>query len=231
MAPRLANVASEPPLAIDPQDAAAEANHRIANNLTIIAEYVRSELSSFSQEKPPDLLSIRRSLQQLSLRIDAIGRLHRLLTNTPSTANVEICSYLREIADAARCSLARADRIHTLFFLETDVLVSAQQAVAIGAIASEALANSIKYAHPEHVPGVVSIRCERTGCNRVVIEIKDDGVGRPPSFLEKGAPYGGTGTGLMRSLADSLNAHLQIIDGQSGYIVRFEVPLPEQATQ
>jgi hypothetical protein len=143
MASRLINVASEPRLAIDPQDAAAEANHRIANNLTIIAEYVRSELSSLSPEKIPDFASIRRSLQQLALRIDAIGRLHRLLTNAPSAAKVEICSYLREIADAVRCSLARAERINTLFFFETEALVSSQQAVAIGAIASEALVNSI----------------------------------------------------------------------------------------
>lgn len=231
MTSRLADIASETNPAVDLSHAVAEANHRIANNLTIIAEYVRSELSSLSQEKTPDFLSISRSLQQLSLRIDAIGRLHRLLTNSSLSASVEICSYLREIADAARCSLARSDRIKTLFLCETDIRVTAKQAVAIGAVASEALVNSIKYSHPGGEPALISVGCKRTKCNGLVIEIKDDGVGRPPQFLDSEKQSGGTGTGLMRTLADSLDGRLDIIDGRPGYIVRLEVPMSDQPIQ
>src|ERR1700740_3439030 len=100
MAPRLADLAGRATRAAEPPDAAAEANHRIANNLTIIAEYVRSELFSLSGDKTPALPSIRRALQQLSLRIDAIGRLHRLLTSSSHATSVEIGAYLAEIADA-----------------------------------------------------------------------------------------------------------------------------------
>jgi len=231
MAPLLADVASASTAAVDPQDAVAEANHRIANNLTIIAEYLRSELSSLSQQKPPDFLSVKRSLQQLSLRIDAIGRLHRLLTHSSPAASIEICSYLREVADAARCSLASAERIKTLFFFDAESLVTAKQAVAIGAITSEALVNSIKYAHPGDKPCVISIGCQRTGCDRLVIEIKDDGSGRPLDFVNKATQNGGTGISLMQTLARSLSAHLEIFDGQPGYIVRLEVPLSDHPTQ
>jgi len=231
MAPCLANVTSETIMAVDDQDVVAEANHRIANNLTIIAEYLRSELASLSQEKMPDFLSIRRSLQQLSLRIDAIGRLHRLLTNSSPAARVEICSYLREVADAARCSLATAERIKTLFFFDTEALVTAKQAVAIGAIASEALVNSIKYAQPRDKPCVISIGCKRTRSSGLVIEIKDDGLALPPDFVNKVTHDGGRGINLMRTLAHSLNARLEILNGQPGTIVRFEVPLADHATQ
>jgi two-component sensor histidine kinase len=226
MAPRLADVASETKPAIDPPDAAAEANHRIANNLTIIAEYVRSELFSLSGEKTPDFPTIKRSLQQLSLRIDAIGRLHRLLTSSSLAASVEICAYLREIADAARCSIARAERMKILFFSESEALVTAKQAGAIGAIASEALMNSIKYSHSDDEPVIISIVCKRIGCNGLVIEIKDDGAGRPQEFPGK-SQYGGAGIRLMRTLAHSLNGYLEIIDGHPGCTVRFELPLSE----
>lgn len=231
MIPRMADLASEAKLAVDQRDVVAEANHRIANNLTIIAEYVRSELSSLSHEKSPDFLSIRRSLQRLSLRIEAIGRLHRLLTDSSPVASLEICSYLREIADAARCSLARSDRVKILFLFENDVLITAKQAVAIGAIVSEALVNSIKYSHPEDEPTVISIGCKRTQCDKLVIEIKDDGVGRLPEFLNKGTQSGGAGTGLMRTLAHSLDAHLEIVADRPGYIVRLNVPLSDQPIQ
>jgi hypothetical protein len=35
----------------------------------------------------------------------------------------------------------------------------------------------------------------------------------------------------MQSFADSLDAHLEIIRSQTGYIVRFEVPLLDQPPQ
>lgn len=225
MALRSVDVASKTNSADENRDAVAEANHRIANNLTIIAQSVRSELSSLGHEETADFLSIRRSLQRLSVRIDAVGRLHRLLTGSSPAATVEICSYLREIADAARCSLARSERIKTLFLFDEEAFVTAKQAIAIGAIASEALVNSIKYSHPGDEPGVISIGCRRTKYNGLVIEIKDDGVGQAPEFLDKSSQQGGTGTSLMRALAQSLNAHLEIVDAQPGYIVRFEVPL------
>jgi two-component sensor histidine kinase len=231
MAPRLADVAAETKPAIDSQDAAAEANHRIANNLTIIAEYVRSEMFFLGREKTPDLLSIRGSLQHLSLKIDAIGRLHRLLTSSSHAANIEVCAYLREIADAARCSFAHAERMKFLFSFDTEAVIAAKQAIAIGAIASEALVNSIKYSHPVDEPGVISIGCKRTSRNRLIIEIKDDGAGRARGLAGKGMKYRGAGAGLMQTLAHSLNATLKIIDGHRGHIVRLELPLSDRQVQ
>lgn len=223
MAPRLAELACDATQAAEPPDAAAEANHRIANNLTILAEYVRSELFSLSQT--PDLPSIRRSLQQLSLRIDAIGRLHRLLTSSSHATSVEICAYLAEVADAVRCSFAHVERMKILCSFDTEALVTAKQAIAIGAIASEALVNSIKYSHPFDEPGNICIVCRRTSRDGLLVEIKDDGVGRAHELASKALRHGGVGTDLMRTFAHSLNAKLEMIDGHYGHTVRFELPL------
>jgi two-component sensor histidine kinase len=229
MAPPLGELASEPKPAADTRDAAAEANHRIANNLTIIAEYVRSALFSLSQDKTPDFVAIERSLQHLSLRIDAIGRLHRLLTASRA-ASVEICAYLREIADAARCSFPHAERMTISFSFDCETLVTAKQAAAIGAIASEALINAIKYSHPIDQLNVITIACRRTNCNGLVIEIKDDGVGRARELTGEGSKHSGAGSDLMRALARSLSATLEFLDGHPGRIVRFELP-PGQITR
>lgn len=224
MAPPLADRASQTKRPVGAPDAAAEANHRIANNLTMVAQYVRSELFSLTEDKAPDFVSIKRSLQQLSLRIDAIGRLHRLLTSSSPLASVEIGAYLREIADAARCAFVHAERMNILFSFETEAWVAAKQAIAIGAIASEALINSIKYSHPVDEHGVINIGCRRTDMDGLVIEIKDDGVGRPHELSSKRLKYRGAGIDLMRALANSLNAKLEIVDGHPGYTVRFELP-------
>jgi two-component sensor histidine kinase len=138
---------------------------------------------------------------------------------------------LREIVDAARCSLAQPKGMDILFSFDAEALVTAEQAVAIGAIASEALINSIKYSHPGDQAGAVNIGCRRTRCNGLVVEIKGAGGGRPREFQAKGSQYRGTGTDLMRTLARSLNANLEIIDGDPGRLIRLELPLPNQPTQ
>jgi two-component sensor histidine kinase len=231
MAPQLADVALETIPVVDPRDAAAEANHRIANHLAILAGYVRSQLSSFSPETIPDVLSIRCSLQQLSLRIDAIGRLHRLLTSSPHGTNVEICVFLREVADAVRCSLPLNETPKVSFLFDTKVQLPAKQAVVIGAIVSEALFNSAKHAHPQGDRASIRIGCRRSKPDKLLIEIEDDGIAWQHDHLGKGRRDGGAGSQLMRTLAFSLSAELEFVHKNPGYTVRFEQPLSDQPSQ
>jgi two-component sensor histidine kinase len=228
MAPRLVDVASEMHSAIDPRDAAAEANHRIANNLSIIAGYVRAELSSFNPGTALDIRSIRHTLQQLSLRIDAIARLHRLLTNSPDESNVDISAYLREIADAVSCSLPQDENPDVLFLLDARVLLPAEQAIVIGAIVSEALLNSVKHAHPRGVRPTICVGCRRSRPGRLLIEIEDDGVSWPRGLAGNDMHRGGVGTQLMRTLAGSLYAELEFADANPGYAVRIDVPVSDE---
>jgi len=81
-------------------DPVVEAHHRIANNLAIIASLIRSELLTLARKAQADAGYTRRLLQQMSLRIDAVSRLHRLLMNTTHGGTVELSTYLREIVDA-----------------------------------------------------------------------------------------------------------------------------------
>jgi|SRR5690348_355443 two-component sensor histidine kinase len=231
MTPRLVDVASETQSAINPRDAAAEANHRIANNLSIIAGYVRSELSSFNPGTPLDIRSIRRTLQQLSLRIDAIGRLHRLLTNSPGESNVEISVYLREIVDAVSCSLPQDENPDVLFLLDARVLLPAEQVIVIGAIVSEALFNSVKHAHPRGVRPTICVGCRRSRPDRLLIEIEDDGMPLSRVLAGKDIHTGGAGAQLMRTLARSIDAELEFADANPGYAVRIDLPISDQALQ
>ena len=129
-------------------DAVVEANHRIANNLAIIAALIRSELSTLGTDARPNIGYIERLLQQMSVRIDSLGRLHRLLMNPSRGGSVELCAYLREIADAAARSLTDTEHTKILCRFEDETRVSAKQAAAIGLLVGEALVNAIKHAHP-----------------------------------------------------------------------------------
>src|SRR5262249_14660987 len=52
---------------------ATEANHRIANNLTILAGLIRSEIGTLPADALIDRLYISHALEQISVRIDAVG--------------------------------------------------------------------------------------------------------------------------------------------------------------
>jgi two-component system, sensor histidine kinase PdtaS len=204
---------------------ATEANHRIANNLTIIAGLIRSEIGTLPTDALIDRLYIRHALQQISLRIDAVGRLHRLLTNVDDNGNVVLSAYLRQIADAAILSLANTRSLEILFKLEDDIVMSANRAAQIGLLVGEALTNSIKHARPSGEPGTVWITCNRRDTDHAVVEIIDDGMGLPADLLPMQAMGSGLGMRLMRGLARDLQGELSFINVDPGHIVRLTLPV------
>jgi two-component sensor histidine kinase len=62
-----------------PAKAASEADHRIANNLMIIAGLIRSQAARLPPGPTLPTEQVRDWLEEMSLRIDAVGRRHALL--------------------------------------------------------------------------------------------------------------------------------------------------------
>jgi two-component sensor histidine kinase len=204
-------------------DSTDEANHRIANSLTIIAGAVRSELSTLMHRPDPE--SVRRSLELLSVRIDAVARLHRLLMTSGIDGVVELRAYLHDIIDAATCSLADVATTQVMFISETTDTVSVHEAIAIAAFIVEAIINSIKHSKAPQERTTIKITCRRLDAGTRLIEVQDDNAGTIPDFGAKSERSAGMGIRLMRNLATSLNANLQLINNNSGHIVRLVLPL------
>jgi two-component sensor histidine kinase len=205
-------------------DAVVEAHHRIANNLAIIAGLIRSELLTLATKAQPNPGYARRLLQQMSLRIDAVGRLHRLLMNTAHSGTVELGTYLREIVDAVTCSLTDAKHTKIVCSFGEQATVSAKQAAAIGLFVGEALVNSIKHAHAMDETGTIWINCKRAATASLLVEIIDDGAGMSLDFGADPPQPIGSGAKLMRGIAHDLGAELAFIKGNPGQIVRLELP-------
>jgi two-component sensor histidine kinase len=205
-------------------DPVVEAHHRIANNLAIIAGLIRSELLKLATKAQPNAGYARRLLQQMSLRIDAVGRLHRLLMNTAHGGTVELCTYLREIVDAVTCSLTDAEHTKIVCSFAEQATVSAKQAAAIGLFVGEALVNSIKHAHPMDESGTIWINCKRAATASLLVEIIDDGAGTSLDCDAAAPQTIGSGARLMRGIAQDLGAELAFIKGNPGQIVRLELP-------
>jgi two-component sensor histidine kinase len=201
--------------------AAIEANHRIANNLALIVGLVRFQAGKLPQESLLPAEEVRGLLQDLSLRIDAVGRLHWLPTRSNEYVTVDLLTHLREIADAAIYSLPAKEQTEIFVDLEP-CPIAARQATAVSLIIGEALTNALKYSHPTGVPGKIGIASRRNAGGGLIIEVADDGVGLPEGF----DPYNtkSTGMALMRDLAQQLSARLEFEQGPIGLCVRLELP-------
>ena len=204
---------------------AIEANHRIANNLTILAGLIRSEIGTLPADALIDRLYISHALEQISVRIDAVGRLHRLLTSAAYGENVELGAYLREIADAATCSLVNTRSLEVRFMLENRIILPAKPASQIGLLVGEALTNSIKHVRPSGEPGTVWITCSRQSADRLIVEIMDDGMGLAADVNPISTQGSGLGMRLMRGLARDLQGELVFVNDDPGHIVRLTVPV------
>jgi len=204
----------------------AEANHRIANNLTLIASMVRLQASEVAKAgRPLSAEDVRRMLEEVGERIQTVGRLHRMLAQASGTAPLELNAYLLDIAEAAIGSMAMAGEM----FLSREPGAKSgceappNQALLIGFIVGELVTNAVKYAHPSGVAGKISVGCHPRPEGAVLIKVTDDGVGLPDGFDPR--RDGGLGMRMVRALADQLGASLTFdaADGV-GLTVRLLVP-------
>ena len=209
-----------PPVA--PVDAMAEANHRIANNLAMVAGLVRMHARRVEAE-PGAMESdkVRLLLEEIGSRIETIGRLHGLLARAEDGKSIDVCAYLREICGAVVASLTVAAKARLSHHSGGPCLMASERALPLGFIVVELVTNAVKYSHPSGVTGNITISCASAeGC--FVVDVSDDGVGLPEGFDPM--QCGGLGLRLMRSLAEQIKATLSFTDTGTGLSVCVRVP-------
>jgi two-component sensor histidine kinase len=182
----------------------AEANHRIANNLALIAAVARSSAFALAaQDRVLSSAELQRLLAELAGRIEAVAALHRLLSDAPRFGAVSFGAYLREICAGIGLSFASRTRFDVSGTDEWCV-VSADQALPLALIVHELATNAIKYAHPSGVPGIVAVSCARARDGAIELSVADDGVGLPEGMDP--ADHDHSGFALVHMLAGQIGA-------------------------
>jgi two-component sensor histidine kinase len=199
-------------------DAAMEANHRIANNLSVITGLVRMRTSSICKE--PGMKSgeeVSRILEEISSRLDAVARLHGLLARGPQEASIDVAGYLRDIAEGVVSSLSSPGQNEIHFAFDSGCIVPAERALPLGLIVSELVSNAVRHAHPAGVAGQIRLACRKRSDKQLAIEISDDGVGLPDGV--DAMQHGHLGFHLVRALAEQLGAKFEFHSDSLGLTV------------
>jgi len=201
-------------------DRLSEAQHRIANNLALIAGYTRLQATRLQKADRP--LSPREAciaLEEIAARIETVGDMHRLLSDTPDpfAAGVDLGRYLARLCQGLMQTLSFVGDTTIAYDDAGDCRVRPDQATPVALIVSELVTNALKYAHPAGVAGRILVSC-RTSAEGLVIKVTDDGVGLSEDFDP--LTDGGLGFRVVRGLARQLGATLAYESDGVGLTVR-----------
>ena len=210
----------------DANPSLTEINHRVSNNLALLASTVSMRAASFSRRKEPiDGHEVAAAMHEMTARIAIVGHMHRLLSARPGSTHAEFGAHLRELCRLFISALALPEQWQ---LIETDTLdcpVSADQFLPLSLIVTEVVTNALKYAHPAGAPGKLTIGCRREARGTIVIEVSDDGVGFSEGF--EFAAGGGIGSRTVHVLAQQIDAEISFDSRPTGLCFELRLPVVE----
>jgi len=202
------------------------ANQRISSQLNWLSGLVKAK--SVSVATGPVTLGreeVTALLEETAAKIFSIGHLHHRLAENISPLDADLSDYVVNACSDLIASLDLQSRVIIVDRTTPNCLVSSEQAQIIGLMMSEILMNAVKHAHPTGITVQFTIECRNHTGGRLLLLVRDDGVGLPEGM--DGNTAGGTGLKLIRSLAISLGADLCIESDPLG--LSFVIEFPSQA--
>lgn len=202
------------PEAASPQvSATAEANHRIANSLSIAAAMLRMQAKRVEDE------AARAALLEAESRLSAIAAVHAHIQPGSPDGRVDLgahlCEVLHDIGRSIGAELVL--EVQGGGAVEVAPRVARDLTIAINELAL----NSVKHGYGYHSGGRISLVVERLGEDGLRVDIRDGGTGMPDGFDPAGAD--GLGMRLVSSLVADLGGTL---DGRNDGGACFTIELP-----
>ena len=145
-----------------------EVDHRVKNSLQSL-----SSLTSLQARKLKSPEAVK-AMSDIKARLDAVSTLHEQLYQTDAGANLNLGAYV----DSILAHMNQVTPAHINIHAETvAVRVSSQQAVAVGTLVNEFVANAIKHAFPDQQAGNIKVTMTLLPDGQVRLHCADDGIG------------------------------------------------------
>ncbi|UTP41075.1 sensor histidine kinase [Phenylobacterium sp. LH3H17] len=199
-----------------------EANHRIANHLSMLAAFARLKAIEVARPSSSELTgeSVQLLLESIRVQIEAVARLHRSLAGNGRRASADLGEHLHEVCAPLESLLTGG--IELIEDFAPGCLARPDQILPLTQIVSEAITNAVKHAYPSGQTGKILVRCRQPGPGALVIEIADDGPGLPVAVDTISG--GGLGLRLMRALGKQLGARIAFKSEGAGLTVLVTLP-------
>jgi two-component sensor histidine kinase len=191
-----------------------EMNHRVKNSLALVASMLRLQAREDSDP------SFAERLEDATLRVGAIARVHEQLYHTSDVEHFDVGRYIEAICKDLSASFAQC-QINVE--AQPGIIISADRAISSALIVNELVSNAAKHAYHGRGAGSVWVSVAATGVGSFSIAVRDEGGGLPKGFeFGKGR---GLGARMIRSLAEQLNASLDVVAHHPGAEFILTAPL------
>ena len=200
-----------------------EIHHRVKNNLQVVTSLMSIQANRLGDE------ASKRALAELQRRVRALGLLHRHLYEGDDLRYLDFGQFTVELCQMVKESSGPAGRGVTIEVDIPPIPITADRAVPLGLLITEALGNSLKHGFPHNQAGIIRISLSVTPEGLATISISDNGIGPPPPSADNTAGSEmstGTGMILMQAFAQQLGSALTV-EGPPGTTVRFSFDLAE----
>jgi two-component sensor histidine kinase len=193
-----------------------EANHRIANHLTLLGAYVRLRAGEIAaNQDAPSRQDVQFLLESIRVQLDLIAQLHRAMANAVPTGPDALAQSLAAVCDALGGALPPNVVLERVF--GEGLRVAPTCLLPLTQIVAEAVTNAVKHAVRDRAETIlVCARQDADGA--ILVEVIDSGPGLPADFEPDRS--GGLGLRLMRALSRQMGATLQFERRPVGMAVR-----------
>ncbi|KQT19749.1 histidine kinase [Methylobacterium sp. Leaf399] len=192
-----------------------EVDHRVKNNMQIIASLISMQLRTIPDE------GIRASLTTTLSRVEAMSTVHRRFYQSGDVSRFDVSEFVRDLVSDLVIATGRQD-IRTDLDLEA-IDVPADKAAPLALMVNEVLTNAIKHGFPQERGGTIRtvVRRDGTTCR---ITIVDDGHG----MSEDGKTRPSYGRKLVERLGRQLQARTTWADANPGTRVEIAMPIEQR---
>ena len=187
-----------------------EIHHRVKNNLEVVSSLLSLQSSHIGDKK------IKDNMLQIQNRIQSMSMIHQNLYQGKNLGSIEMKNYFNILGDYVLQSYGTEQRIVMVYDME-ELELNVDIATPIGLIVNELITNSLKYAFPNNLTGVITIKLVQKP-EHLELTVTDNGVG-----IEKGKELSGTGFGtqLITLLTKQLDGKM-VLRQKKGTSVSFE---------
>lgn len=179
-----------------------EIHHRVKNNLQIISSMLNLQ-SGFIKDRQALAM-----FQESKHRVRAMGLIHEKLYQAEDLARINYAEYIRSLTSYLFSTYRVAKEDISLVFDIWDISLDINKAIPCSLIINELLSNSLKYAFPNGVKGLLRIMMHHNNGHGFVLMLGDNGVGLPEDMDFRNTDS--LGLQLVNTLVSQLNGTIEL---------------------
>jgi len=194
--------------------------HRTKNNMSAIISLLSLQSARFEDD------AIQRLFQDIEQRIHAMLLVQQHLYQSTDVTSLDLKAYLTELAVTIFHNLCVETENTSLICDLDSAVVSPDTAIPCGLLLNELLTNALKYAFPDDLTGIISIRLHPLADDTFELRVCDNGVGIPDDVDIRNADS--LGLQLVMSFVQQLHGTVELTRDQgTEWLIRF----PERKTR